>query len=106
MLPLISIGLLVLTISRGKPIAAVLFGLAVLFFAYLYVGFFTIEPNRAVVLLLFGKYKGTAKESGFRWCNPLYLRRKVSLRVRNFDSDKLKVNDKAGNPIEISAVVV
>lgn len=69
-------------------------------------GFFTVEPNEGVVLLLFGKYKGTEKESGFRWANPFYSRKKISLRVRNFDSDKLKVNDKKGNPIMISAVVV
>ncbi|MGA1196041.1 MAG: SPFH domain-containing protein, partial [Candidatus Latescibacterota bacterium] len=55
---------------------------------------------------LFGKYKGTERETGFRWANPLLKRKKVSLRTRNFDSQKLKVNDKKGNPIEISAVVV
>lgn len=69
-------------------------------------GFFTVEPNEGVVLLLFGKYKGTERETGFRWANPLYKKKKISLRVRNFDSDKLKVNDKKGNPIEISVVVV
>jgi regulator of protease activity HflC (stomatin/prohibitin superfamily) len=69
-------------------------------------GFFTVEPNQGVVLLLFGKYKGTERETGFRWANPLLKRKKVSLRTRNFDSQKLKVNDKKGNPIEISAVVV
>lgn len=72
----------------------------------LFVGLFTVEPNEAVVLILFGKYKGTEKTQGFRWANPLYTKRKISLRVRNFDSEKLKVNDKKGNPIEISAVVV
>ena len=69
-------------------------------------GLFTVEPNQAAVLLLFGRYKGTEKVSGFRWANPLYTRRKISLRARNFDSDKLKVNEKTGNPIEISAVVL
>jgi len=72
----------------------------------LFVGLFTVEPNEAVVLILFGKYKGTEKTQGFRWANPLYSKKKISLRVRNFDSEKLKVNDKKGNPIEISAVVV
>ncbi len=71
-----------------------------------FIGFFTVEPNQGAVLLLFGKYKGTERETGFRWANPLYKRQKVSLRARNFDSEKLKVNDKKGNPIEISAVVV
>ncbi len=69
-------------------------------------GFFIVEPNEAVVLLLFGKYKGTEKNSGFKWANPFYTKKKISLRSRNFNSDKLKVNDKKGNPIEISAVVV
>ncbi len=75
---------------------------AILFFA----GLFTVEPNEAVVLILFGKYIGTEKTTGFRWANPLYTKKKISLRVRNFDSEKLKVNDEKGNPIEISAVVV
>jgi regulator of protease activity HflC (stomatin/prohibitin superfamily) len=69
-------------------------------------GYFTLEPNEAAILMLFGKYVGTEKTSGFRWTIPFYERKKVSLRVRNFDSEKLKVNDKKGNPVEISAVVV
>lgn len=72
----------------------------------LFTGLFTVEPNEAVVLILFGKYIGTEKTTGFRWANPFYTKKKISLRVRNFDSEKLKVNDKKGNPIEISAVVV
>lgn len=73
---------------------------------FIFSGFFTVEPNESVVLLFFGKYVGTEKTQGFRWANPLYSKKKISLRVRNFDSEKLKVNDKKGNPIEISAVVV
>ena len=69
-------------------------------------GFFTLEPNEASVLTLFGKYTGTVREQGFWWVNPLNGKKKVSLRARNFDSERLKVNDKNGNPIEISAVVV
>lgn len=69
-------------------------------------GLFIVEPNEAVVLLLFGKYQGTEKTSGFRWANPFYTKKKISQRSRNFDSQKLKVNDKNGNPIEISAVIV
>ena len=72
----------------------------------LFTGLFTVEPNEAVVIILFGKYVGTEKTTGFRWANPFYTKKKISLRVRNFDSEKLKVNDKKGNPIEISAVVV
>lgn len=69
-------------------------------------GFIILEPNQARVLLLFGKYVGTVKGQGFRWANPFYSRKKISLRLRNFNSEKLKVNDKTGNPIEIAAVVV
>ncbi len=69
-------------------------------------GLFMIEPNQAAVLSLFGKYMGTAKEPGLRWNNPFYAKKKISLRVRNFESSKLKVNDLEGSPIEIAAVVV
>ncbi len=79
-------------------------GFAVLGFSFK--GFFTLEPNEASVLTLLGRYTGTAKEQGFWWVNPLNSKKKISLRARNFDSERLKVNDKNGNPIEISAVVV
>lgn len=69
-------------------------------------GFFTLQPNEARVLLLFGSYQGTVRESGFHWTNPFNRKLPISLRARNFQSDKLKVNDKRGNPIEIAAVVV
>ena len=69
-------------------------------------GFYMVEPNQAAVLSLFGKYVGTVKEQGLRWNNPFYSTKKVSLRVRNFESGKLKVNELEGSPIEIAAVVV
>ena len=69
-------------------------------------GFLVINPNTAKVLLVFGDYRGTLKSPGFWWVNPLTTRRSVSLRVRNFESSKLKVNDHIGNPIEIGAIVV
>lgn len=69
-------------------------------------GFFTVHPNRGVVLQLFGQYIGTAKDAGLRWANPFYTKKAVSLRVRNFETNRLKVNDHDGNPIEIAAVVV
>jgi regulator of protease activity HflC (stomatin/prohibitin superfamily) len=69
-------------------------------------GYFTLQPNEARVLILFGSYRGTVRESGFHWTNPFNRKLKISLRARNFQSDKLKVNDKRGNPIEIAAVVV
>ena len=71
-----------------------------------WVGLTVVNPNSAKVLLLFGDYKGTIKAPGFCWVNPLTMRRVVSLKVRNFESSKLKVNDHIGNPIEIAAIVV
>jgi hypothetical protein len=69
-------------------------------------GLFTVAPNQGQVLQLFGAYRGTARDEGLRWANPFYSKRRISLRVRNFESAKLKVNDTDGNPIEIAAVVV
>src|SRR5882672_1169649 len=69
-------------------------------------GLTVVNPNEARVIVLFGTYKGTVKDPGFWWFNPLTRRRRVSLRVRNFESSKLKVNDHDGNPVEIAAVVV
>ena len=69
-------------------------------------GFVIINPNEANVLVLFGTYKGTVKDSGFHWVNPFYKRKSISLRARNLNGDSLKVNDKIGNPVEIAAVIV
>lgn len=69
-------------------------------------GFFTVGPNQSVVLTMFGKYKGTVRNGGLHWANPFMGKAKVSLRVRNFETTHLKVNDHDGNPIEIAAVVV
>jgi len=74
--------------------------------AFLYSGLMFVYPNEARVLLLFGAYKGTARQPGWRWVNPFYQKHKLSVRVRNFETGKLKVNDRDGNPIEIAAVVV
>ena len=79
---------------------------------FMFKGYFTLQPNEARVLILFGAYKGTVRQSGFWWANPFYSQTrnlgssKISLRARNFNSEKLKVNDKRGNPIEIAAVIV
>ena len=70
------------------------------------IGLYKVEPNQAAVLSLFGKYVGTVKDNGLRWNNPFYGKRKVSMRVRNFESGKLKVNELDGSPIEIAAVIV
>jgi regulator of protease activity HflC (stomatin/prohibitin superfamily) len=73
---------------------------------FLMLGLYKVEPNQAAVLDLFGKYIGTVKDNGLRWNNPFYGKKKVSLRVRNFESSKLKVNELDGSPIEIAAVIV
>lgn len=70
------------------------------------IGLYKVEPNQSVVLSLFGKYVGTVKANGLRWNNPFYAKRKVSQRVRNFESGKLKVNELEGSPIEIASVIV
>ncbi len=72
----------------------------------LYFGLFVVNPNEGKVLQLFGSYVGTVRDPGLRWANPFYTKKRVSLRVRNFETSKLKVNDNRGNPIEIAAVVV
>jgi regulator of protease activity HflC (stomatin/prohibitin superfamily) len=77
-----------------------LFGILVL------AGIFTLQPNEAAILQLFGSYRGTNRVAGLRCTNPFYTRRKISLRARNLNAERLKVNDKRGNPIEIAAVVV
>lgn len=89
-------------IALRNPQSAWLLVLAVI----LMPGFFFLNPNSSVVLVLFGDYKGTVKASGFFWVNPLFMRRKISLRARNFDSEKIKVNDKVGNPIQIGVILV
>jgi regulator of protease activity HflC (stomatin/prohibitin superfamily) len=82
--------------------AAFMIGLAIIFMP----GFFLVDPNNSMVLMLFGKYIGTVKENGFFWANPFYSKKSISLRARNFDSDKIKVNDKVGNPIQIGVILV
>ena len=91
----------ILPIMLKIPMA--LFGLLV--FAC-WLGFFMVAPNQGRVLQLFGRYVGSERIEGLRWANPLYMKAKVSLRVRNFESGTLKVNDSRGNPIDIAAVVV
>lgn len=110
------IALLVYTIveaanTRREPDAstialliAYVLGLGVV--AILWAGFFTLQPNEGAVLLLFGAYRGTSRQEGLQWANPFYKKLKISLRARNLNGDKLKVNDQRGNPIEIAAVVV
>lgn len=82
------------------------FGLLFLIFFILLPGFFTIQPNRSRVMIFFGNYKGTVKKNGFFWVNPFFVKKKISLRAHNFDSERVKVNDKLGNPILISVILV
>ncbi len=92
---------------RSQDVVSVVLAIVVtVIFAICWAGFFMVHPNQGVVLQLFGKYVGTVRDPGLRWANPFYSKKPVSLRVRNFESGKLKVNDNLGNPIEIAAVVV
>jgi regulator of protease activity HflC (stomatin/prohibitin superfamily) len=74
--------------------------------AFVLSGLYMLQPNEAAILLLFGAYKGTDRTEGLRWANPFYKKQKISLRAHNLASDRLKVNDKRGNPIEIAAAIV
>ncbi|MGW8368750.1 MAG: SPFH domain-containing protein [Gammaproteobacteria bacterium] len=97
----------IVTSARDSQITGLIVGIiAAVIVGVLWVGFFMVHPNQAKVLQLFGKYVGTAKDPGLRWANPFYSKKPVSVRVRNFESGKLKVNDSSGSPIEIAAVVV
>ena len=80
--------------------------LFIFLFFFILPGFFLVNPNTSKVLLLFGKYIGTVKENGFYWANPFYTKKGISLRASNFDSERVKVNDKLGNPIMISTILV
>lgn len=75
-------------------------------FFLMFPGYFTVQPNQARVVIFFGRYVGTVRDEGFWWTNPFAVKKSISLRVRNFDSQKIKVNDAGGNPIEIACVVV
>src|SRR2546422_8212135 len=99
--------LFIQAIAGGRPIPGILFamlcwglgGLAA-------VGLFTAQPNQAVVLILFGSYVGSVRSSGWWWTNPFITRKKISLRARSLNGERIKVNDQHGNPVEIAAVVV
>jgi len=80
--------------------------LLLVFFVFIIIGFTVVNPNGSCVMVLFGAYKGTIRENGFFWVNPFYMKRHISLRARNFDSEPIKVNDKLGNPIKIGFVLV
>jgi regulator of protease activity HflC (stomatin/prohibitin superfamily) len=83
-----------------------LFGWILCLYPFMLPGFFFVNPNSSRVLVLFGDYRGTVKKNGFFWVNPFFSKKSISLRARNFDSDKIKVNDKVGNPIQIGVILV
>ncbi len=93
-------------VATQRPALIVAGTLVIVFFAVVLAGLFMVNPNEGKVLQLFGRYIGTVKEPGLRWASPFYSKRSISLRVRNFETDKIKVNDVEGNPIEIAAIVV
>ena len=97
---------LLVAIQNRQPFAIGALAWTIALVAFLLVGLFMVHPNQGKVLQLFGKYRGTAKLQGLRWANPFLAKKAVSLRIRNFESSHLKVNDSDGNPIEIAAVVV
>ena len=108
------LAILPLTVLAGVAGALILGGVAIKILSLIVallslvclVGFYMVAPNEGRVLQLFGQYVGTDRALGLRWANPFYSKQRVSLRIRNFESGQLKVNDSAGNPIEIAAVVV
>ena len=104
LLAILVTGLMLLVRPSGLTVGAFVLGM----FAgtWCLAGLFMLQPNQAALLTLFGSYRGTDRSDGLRWANPFYVKRTVSVRARNFNSEKLKVNDLRGNPIEIAAAVV
>ena len=104
--------LLILLIILLGTIFSFLLGMVILgiilipLFLLTVIGFNVVNPNESSVLILFGAYKGTIRKNGFFWVNPFFVRKKISLRARNFDSETIKVNDSVGNPIKIGCVLV
>jgi hypothetical protein len=92
--------------TASQVVPAVLFMLGLVITLICYKGFFMVHPNQAKVLQLFGTYVGSVRQTGLRWANPFYSKEPISLRVRNFESGMMKVNDSSGNPVDIAAVVV
>src|SRR3990172_7722081 len=105
----LSLALIAWLISAGMRLSgpeAIAASILLVVTLVLYFGLYTVNPNQGKVLQLFGAYRGTSRSPGLRWTNPFYTRKPISLRVRNFETGKLKVNDRRGNPVEIACVVV
>jgi regulator of protease activity HflC (stomatin/prohibitin superfamily) len=93
--------------ARREELGGILEGAILMTVAiFLMIGLFMVEPNQARVLTLFGAYRGSERRPGLRWANPFFAKKAISLRIRNFETEHLKVNDADGNPVEIAAVVV
>jgi len=103
LIELVLLAAIIMGFMRGMYIPA---SIAILIFTFLSIGFLVVNPNESSVLVLFGAYKGSVKANGFYWVNPFLVRKKISLRARNIDSEPIKVNDKIGNPIMIGVVLV
>ncbi|MFK7956244.1 MAG: SPFH domain-containing protein [Lysobacterales bacterium] len=101
-------GAAIFAMAKNSDAGPLVFGAIILNIpiVVLWFGFFMVQPNQAKVLQLFGSYVGTARNPGLRWANPFYSKKAISVKVRNFESGKLKVNESSGSPIEIAAVVV
>jgi len=97
---------ILLILGRPSPAMIGVFVLGVLLGVWCLAGLYMLQPNQAALMTLFGSYRGTDRGDGLRWANPFYVKKKVSVRARNFNSEKLKVNDLRGNPIEIAAAIV
>jgi regulator of protease activity HflC (stomatin/prohibitin superfamily) len=102
----VSIAGLVGAANAERPALAVAWGVLLTLTVVVFSGLFTVNPNDAKALTLFGRYIGTVRDAGLWFANPFYVKKRISLRIRNFETTKLKVNDNHGNPIEIGAVVV
>ena len=106
LLVLLAGGILILILFNQLMFGVIAGPLCLLFASFMASGFLVINPNESSVLTLFGEYKGTLKRNGFYWVKPFFVKKKISLRARNFNSELLKVNDKQGNPIMIGIVLV
>src|SRR5256885_7851722 len=91
---------------RPAPSSVPVFIAAFVVALWCWLGIYTLQPNQAALMTFFGSYRGTDRADGLRWANPFYAKRKLSVRARNFNSEKLKVNDLRGNPIEIAAAIL
>jgi len=99
-------GILMLVLFNQKLFGVIAGPICLVIASFMATGFLVINPNESSVITLFGDYKGTLKRNGFYWVNPFFVKKKISLRARNFNSELLKVNDKLGNPIMIGIVLV